>query len=229
MSRNTYASIAKFGASNRPPCSGIVDDPLTYCMTSTMDVKFQHGPTGELYGPRSQKCQLYMAERCANKWDGFCEYFYRENSDANVWPYQQAWPNTQQPLAWQNDFGLNPNLTTGEQLLQNAARLRFCEYPNCQKKSEPFDPMNPDSVQVSYYDTLNGCGQKCVPVCNKVNPATLDSDPVMKRMLENPRACASTLINICNSTKNQNINIGGTQLGQFCNAYHANMAKLQQK
>lgn len=226
--RNTYMPIKQFGASNQPPCSGTGNDPLQYCLTESSDGKFFAGGIGNLFGPRSQRCIDYMGQRCGKNWDGYCQYYYENNSDTNSWPNQRAWPNTSEPLAWQNDFGLNPTLTTGEQLLQNAARNRFCKMVNCQPRYEPFNPTNPDSVSIVYYETLNGCGQECVPVCNNFDPATLDNDPVMNRMLENPKAAASTLINMCNSAKRDGIDISGTKLGKVCDAYQQNVAMLRQ-
>jgi len=226
--RNAYTPFRQFGNTNQPPCAGTGNDPLQYCLTESSDGKFFGGGIANLFGPRSQKCISYMGERCAQNWDGFCEFYYQNNSNPDSLLNDYAYPNTSQPLAWQNDFGLNPTLSTDEQLLQNAARNRFCTMVNCKPRVEPFNPTNPDSVNITYYENLDGCGQKCMPVCNQFDPATLDTDPVMNRMLANPNAAASTLINMCNSAKRDGINIAGTKFGAFCNKYQQNVGVLQQ-
>jgi len=219
----SYANIRTFGQDNQPPCSGS-SDPLTYCLVDTMDRNFQHAPVGNLYGPRSQKCQQYMAERCAEKWDGFCEYYYVANNPMSGWPNNQAWPNTVMPRAWVGDLG-SP-LSTGEQLLQNTAEIKYCTYENCIPRHEIFDPMNPNSPTLTYYNDPNGYGMNCIPICNKLNVSELDTDPVMQRMLANPKAAAPTLVNICNTAEREGINLSGTQLGGFCQRYKENLSRI---
>lgn len=224
--RNSYIQISKFGQDIQPPCSG-TNDPLTYCLQDTMDINFQHGSIGHLYGPRSRKCQLYMTQRCADKWDGFCEYYYKANSDFGNWPDNQNWPDTVQPNTWQNEYGLNPSLTTGEQLLKNVAERKYCSYLNCVPKYEPFDPTNPSTPDIVYYTEPNGYGENCFPVCDVINPSTIDNDPVMSRMLENPKIASSTLINICNTAKRNGTNLNGTRLGKVCDKYFQNMNSIK--
>lgn len=220
---NRYANYTNFGNNQNPPQSGN-NDPLTYCLVDTMDKNFQHGPMGPLYGPRSQKCQLYMAQRCADNWDGFCEYYYQHNNTNSQWPDSQLWPNTVQPRYWAGSLN-NVPLSTGEQLLQNAGERRFCTYRNCSPRCEPFDPMNPNSPSVIYYDDPYGYGENCVPEC-RVDPKTIDQDILMDRMLDNPKASATTLINICNTSKREGIDLSGTKIGAFCNRYLANIQAL---
>jgi len=211
-SNSKYANIQHFGS------NGGSNDPLTMCLANTMDRRFQNGSApGALTGPRSMKCQNYMSQRCAQNWDGFCEYFYREHGENGQWPNNQKWPiaNARQ---WEVDHGIAKNLTTGEQLLRNTAERKYCQYTNCTPVCEPFDPTNPDSPSVTYYVGADGSQGSCVPICN-VNPSTIDSDPVMERMLKNPEAAAGTLINICNTAKNNGTNLNGTKLGQVCKNY----------
>lgn len=211
---NSYARIANFGPSSAPPCEG-TNNPLTYCLVDTMDKDFQHAPNGVLYGPRSEKCQLYMSERCAKNWDGYCEYFYKTKGPNGEWPYNQRWPNMGEAA----QTGLSPaSLTTGEQLLQDTAQRRFCKFAsNCKKCEEPFDPMNPQSERVyKYRNTITG--GKCVPVCS-VDPSSIDNDPVMDRLLTNPSVGAGTLINICNTSRNLGVDLSGTKVGRLCQGY----------
>lgn len=216
-SNNTYANIHRFGQQNNPPCVG-TNHPLTMCLTDTMDRSFQNGGTiGHLTGPRSTKCQHYMAERCAENWDGFCEYFYKEHGAGGQWPDNQAWPiaNARQ---WEVDAGIARSLTTGDQLLRNTAERRYCQYANCQKVCEPFDPTNPDSPSITYFVGPDGSPNSCIPVCN-VDPLTINDDPVMERMLNNTDAAAGTIINICNTARNTGTDLSGTRIGQVCSNY----------
>lgn len=213
MSR--YVPISDFG------CGKITNknEPLTMCMTDTMDIGFMGGSAAARnYGPRSFKCQAYMAERCAKNYDGYCDYFYIKNSQTNNWPNNQKWASIQ-GNNWQGNFGLNTNLTIGEQLLSNTADRKYCVYPNCAPIREPFNPMDPASPMVTYYARQNQ-----VPICT-VDKTTIDSDPVMNRCLANPSAAASTLVNICNTSKNQGIDLSGTKIGAFCDRYFAGMSE----
>jgi hypothetical protein len=218
---NQYANISNFGGKNNPPCAG-TNDPLTYCLVDTMDKSFQHGSIGHLFGPRSQKCQAYMSERCANNWDGFCEYSYKTNTpQSGAWPNAQIWPDTQQPKAW-NTALAGTALSTGEQLLANTAMRKYCTFNNCPPpRCEPFDPTNPDSPNISYYDN----SYNCIPTCT-VDPSIIDNDPVMDRMISNPKAASTTLINICNTARRTGAALGGTKIGNFCNRYFQSMDQL---
>jgi hypothetical protein len=202
---SSYQQYATFGKA--PIGSSDPNQPLTMCLQDTMDVKFHNGGIGNLYGPRSQRCQLYMSERCAKKWDGFCEYFYRSHQSPSQWPDNQQWPNTVSPWS----YGVA--LSTGDQLLQNAAERKYCKYVNCAPKSELFNPTNPAGPSITYYESSTN--DPCIPVC-RVNPSSVDEDPVMERLLENPRAGGPVLINICNTAKREGTNLKGTKLGRMC-------------
>lgn len=198
-----YRQISNFG--NQQLSS--TNDPLTYCLQDTMDVPFQHGSTAsKQYGPSSKKCQLYMAQRCADKWDGFCEYFYQEHGRKG---------NQLRPNMGQSSSALSvPLMTTGDQLLQNTAERKYCTFGNeCTRSQEPFDPMVPNSPQLFYYDNTN-----CTPVC-RVDPRTIDQDPVMNRILVNPQIAGNTIVNICNTSRREGTNLNGTRLGKLCNNY----------
>ncbi len=217
-----YANVQTLGNHLQPPCVG-TNDPLTQCLVDTMDRKFIHGGIANTTGPRSMKCQHYMAQRCAQNWDGFCEYFYQNHGKNGQWPDNRAWPiaNARQ---WEIETGVAKQLTMGEQLLRNTAERRYCTYTDCRPVCEPFDPTNPDSPTITYYVGPNGMQQSCTPVCT-VNPSLIDNDPVMNRMLANTDAAAGTLINICNTAKNTGVSLSGTKLGKVCDNYFKNMSQ----
>lgn len=220
--KSSYVSIKNF-APNVYKSSLGDNEPLTYCLVDTMDKSFQHGGTANLYGPRSEKCQAYMSERCAKNWDGFCEYAYKEQGVHKQWPFNQYWPNN----LLNRIFGTAYNVpaSTGEQLLQNTAMRKYCTLPTCQKRCEPFDPLVPNSPTITLYDSYE-TDQGCFPVC-RVEPTNIDNDPVMNRMLAKPELCAPVLINICNTSQREGTNLGNTKLGKFCKAYRENLSKLQ--
>ena len=69
---STYKCISNFGqgAANAPS-----DDPLTYCLSHTINNEFIHGAMAETISSASSKnCQAFMGQRCANNWDDACEY-----------------------------------------------------------------------------------------------------------------------------------------------------------
>jgi len=178
--------------------------------------KFGNGSMGHLFGPRTLRCQVYMSDRCAENWDGFCEYFYQKHGSSSEWPNNQKWPDIRN-RTWETQAGLSIPLTTGEHLLKNTAEKKFCTIHGCSTKSMLFDPTNPNSPMITYYvnDTEHST---CLPVC-RVNPDIIDNDIVMDRMLLNPEATAGTLINICNTAKNEGTDLSGTKIGAFCDRY----------
>lgn len=215
----SYAPISQFGKTRQDVN---MNDPLTYCLTDTLDKNFQHGAIGVTSGPRSERCQTYMAQRCADKWDGYCEYFYRQNQQPyQQWPNSQIWPDTFEPHFWS---GNTSSLSMGDQLLKNTAEAKYCTYPTCAPYTELFDPTNPDSPRLTYWSPVDGSGGGCIPVC-RVDPKTIDDDVVMQRMLENPRAAAGTIINICNTSRRLGDDLSGTRLGAVCNRYFKNVNK----
>jgi hypothetical protein len=207
-------SMSRFG--NIAPTASASDSPLTFCLVDSMDSKFLHGGTASTSGPRSRQCQTFMAERCAANWDGFCDYFYREHTAGSSWPDGRVWPNLGTPNQWGNRGA--SSLSLGDQLLKNAAERRYCTFPTCVPHQEPFDHMNPQSPMITSYRPRDGGSDGCVPVC-RVNPATVNHDVLMKRMLQNPAVCSATLINACNTAKREGTDLSGTDIGKFCEQY----------
>lgn len=212
---SSYANYSQFGQ-NIP----ISNDPLTYCLADTMDSNFQHGSNSVLYGPRSEKCQTFMAQRCAQNWDGFCEYFYRQHSNENTWPNSRAWPDMNQPT----QLAQTSQLSLGEQLLKNTVETKYCTYPTCQPTQVPFNELDPHSPKIIYYK--DQFGGSCIPVCS-VNPLNIDQDVVMNLALDNPRATGNTLINICNTARREGTNLSGTRLGIVCDNYFKNRQMMR--
>lgn len=210
---SSYANYTQFGKNERHQ----VTDPLTYCLVDSDDRKFLHGSNAVLYGPRSYPCQAYMAQRCAEKWDGFCEYFYVQHSEKSVWPDTRLWPDTLMANTWGSQVS---DLTIGEQLLKNTAMLKYCTFPGCNAVQELFNPLDPASPKITrWVNKETGGNEQCIPVCRVLDRKNVDQDPVMNRMLANPKAAAQTLINICNTSKRMGDNLAGTKIGAFCTRY----------
>lgn len=223
---SNYRNIAAFGKDINPPCAG-TNDPLTMCLASTSDHKFQNGSIGNLFGPRSERCQNYMAERCAKNYDGFCHYFFKENgANAAEWPNQQSWPGSTN-RTWEAKFGLEKPMSSGANMLASAAERKYCTYQNCVPQCERFNPTDPDSPMITKYVNPYGASDNCFPIC-RVDPFTVDNDVLMDRMIQNPTTCSSTIINICNTSRREGTDLSGTKIGRVCEAYFKNMNQLQQ-
>jgi hypothetical protein len=197
-----YVCISNFG-------EGAADDPmnnpLTYCVGSMLDIDFNH-TLGDLYGQNSKPCQEFMSDYCANEWNGVCEF---------------ASQNTR--TRFPNQIGTAPCniLTSGEILVRNTASKKYliAMSANCQKQYRPFDPTVASSPLISYWvpdDTSDG---QCVAIYD-VNPSTIDTDPVMNRVLQKPEIAMDILLNIYN-TCNRNHTLGrlhNTKLARFFNS-----------
>jgi len=192
------------------------NNPLTMCLVDTTDRKFQYGGAiGKFTGPKSVHCHQFMSQRCAQKWDGFCEYFFRENG-----PDGSNSKQTLNPIAhpWELKYGIPQTQTLGEHMLRNTAELKYCTFSDCDEKTVSFNPLDPNSVKITQQSGA------CIPTCT-INPKTIDSDPVMDRLLENPMVAPATIINICNTMRNNNIDISNTKIGKVCQVYFDNLQR----
>ena len=204
---NSYASISGFGSNAHSE----VNNPLTYCLNNNMDQRFLHGGNADTYGQHSRPCQLFMSEYCANGWDSFCE---AASLNTNSWT-----PNNMQCSLLSGDVAYR-GLVAGEVLIRNtAARKYLVKMLGAVKKYEPFDPTVPTSPLISYWVPDDGC-----PLCNScgtpvyaVDPKTIDSDPVMDKLLAKPGIAPTIMVNIYNTMKRLGTlkELKGTKLGYF--------------
>lgn len=176
------------------------NDPLTYCLGRNASQAFNHGGYAETYGQNSKPCQAYLSDRCAKNWDEVCEYAFD--------------PTTNDEFRIRaNPIGKGaPQLTAGEVLLVNTAEKKYLsQMYNCEQVSEPFDPLVVGSPTISTWR-----GLYCKPFYS-VDPAAIDSDPVMDKILQRPWIAASLLKNIFNTMKMEGTlaNLKGTKLGNF--------------
>lgn len=199
----SYKKIIQFGQSSVNSLPVYNNDPLTLCIGNNASQRFNHGSSSDTYGQNSTPCQAYLSQRCARNWDGICEYAASTSAN-NEYTTRASTLN-----AGANDvIGLTP----GEILLRNTAHERFrTAMLGCQMKSEPFNPQDPNSPYISFY-----VGRNCVPVY-EVNPATIDSDIVMNKILDNPRIAIQMLRNIRNTMARKGTlkDLVGTRIGSF--------------
>jgi hypothetical protein len=198
-----YKQLARFGSSEVNVLPVFNNDPLTYCIGNNASQRFNHGSHAVTYGQNSNACQVYLANRCAQNWDGVCEY-------AASKPANEERSQVADTMFAGNDQTVG--LTPGEVLLKNTAESKFrIGMLNCELKTEPFDPVNPSSPYISYY-----VGQNCIPLY-AVDPKTIDRDVVMNKILDNPKIAKQLLLNIKNTMVRQGTfhNLKGTRLGNF--------------
>lgn len=202
-----YRTIGNFGRNTYQERN----DPLTYCLSNKLDNNFLHGGQASIIGPYDRPCQLYMSEYCAKKWDDFCEVASSDNTT--------SFPNTASAFVY-NDMSTFPGMTAGDVLIHNTASRKYLiSMANCIKKHQPFDPTVPNSPMVSYWtNSQDGSQSSCVPMY-AVDPKTIDSDPVMNKILQKPIIAITVLINIYNTMKRMGTlsKLRGTKLGAFYN------------
>lgn len=198
-----YVTLANFGGSVVNTLPVYNNDPVTYCVGDNASQRFNHGSNASIYGQNSRPCQIYMAQRCADKWDGICEY--------------ASGPHANNEYAIRADaLGAGNSqvsgLTPGEILIRNTALAKYrTKMHNCTLRAEPFDPINPTSPWIKSW-----VGRYCVPEF-EVDPSTIDSDPVMHKILDKPQIAMQMLLNIRNTMKRKNTLglLKGTRLGNF--------------
>ncbi len=198
-----YQQLLTFGASPVNALPVYNNDPLTYCIGNNASQRFNHGSHAVTFGQNSKPCQVYMANRCAQNWDGVCEYAASKRANEE---YGQV-ADVMFAGNYQS-IGLSP----GDVLLKNTAEDRFrVNMLNCELKTEPFNPVNPSSPYISYY-----VGQQCIPQF-AVDPSTIDNDIVMNKILDNPKIAKQLLVNIKNTmTRDGTFHLlKGTRLGNF--------------
>ena len=205
MSTNTYKSVSDFGSNAYSP----VNNPLTYCMNDTMDKSFLHGGYSDTLGQHSKSCQLFMSEYCSDKWDEFCDLASR---NTNI-----QYPNNAEGCTNAGDIACR-GMTAGEALIHNtAARKYLVKMHNAHKKYQPFDPTVPTSPMISYWVSDN-CSYSNAGVPEyAVDPAKIDSDVVMDKILAKPIIAMNILINIYNTMKRHGTlgGLKGTKIGKF--------------
>jgi hypothetical protein len=195
----SYAKIRNFGTSTTQP------NYYAAALNSTINGNFYMAQPAFQFDNRSLNGQLLLSSHIAdnseksNKFD--------DVSLAAINLKGSGFPN-QVPNSYYDSKPYSPNtvLQYGDMFVENAARMRYCIYPNGSYYKFPYNPYDPDSpmlTQIIGTDSLT-------PVCT-VDPSRVDNDPLMNRILEQPEKHTNLLNNIYKNTKG----LEGTRLGQF--------------
>lgn len=202
-----YESILAFGASPTNSLPVFNNDPVTMCVGVEPTQLFNHGGNTEAYGQNSPECQVLLAQRCATNWDGACETASRQNGSL----YSRNVPVY-------SDGSSNIGIDTGDLMIRNTAmekyRIGMRTNPvgsqECKLVTEQFNPLNPASPFLTFYrgDCLGEYA---------VNPATIDFDPIMNKILDRPSIFLPLLYNIRDTmSRNGTLStLAGTRLGNF--------------
>lgn len=179
----SYSDLKTF----HPPTVSSVD-PAECCV----GYKYKWLCGGNRNGPDSTECGQYMAKRCSEKWDSFCEIYSKDvgGVDFNNREVQQ-----------QTKIG------TGDKFLREALRNKFCivnETSKCRKQCTPFNGADSDTPEVCGY--YGKCDQTC-----ELKKEDL-SDPLIAKCLENPEAHADVLKSLCSA----DVDMEGSSLGDYC-------------
>ena len=200
MSRRSYPTFIEYGAGMNENVFNPMDqsNPLTYVILPTFNNSFIHGSTASnlLYSPYSPGPANYIAERCSDVYDGFCEGYKLMNTDT-YWSNTAAIDNLSMNLA--KNY-LKIKSTVGQNMVRNAAERRFLVYSNVTQYMEPFDPNVANSPMVTKYSQGYNVGR--VGYKNLDNPAAIDNDQLMMAVCENWPQCFDVLTKIYIGYKN---------------------------
>lgn len=203
---SSYRYLSTFGES---AASDPSNNPLTYCVSPTMDTGFLHGGIGKtLTAPESEHCRAFMAEYCAtNGWNNVCEKMSQNGL--------RRYPNQLQLKNMPSDIECK-GLTEGEILIANTAARKYIKQMNgqCNLVVEPFNPLDAASPMITLWRGVNS--ESCVPIYG-VDPKTIDNDPVMHKLLDKPTIAWQLLTNIYNTAKREGTlhQLSGTRLHSF--------------
>lgn len=206
-----YAKLIQFGntaVTDLPVYNG---DPLTYCIGNNASQRFNHGSNAATYGQNSNACQIFMAQRCAAKWDPVCEY-------ASSHAANEEYATRADTLGAGSYQAID--LTPGEILIRNTAMEKYrANMYDCQVKAEPFNAVDPASPMI-----YSWVGQNCVAEYEIADASTIDADPVMNKILDRPQIAKQLLTNIKNTMQRKGTlgTLVGTRLGAFYGLTSAN-------
>jgi len=205
--RNKYSPISNFGKMSKPSS---IDNPLSYCIGNKLDAEFLHGSNSYFIdGQNSEQCQWFLSDYCAQGWDNYCQ-IASSNPEKRFTNHMEFCKN-------QN----STNLTSGETLIRNTAIRKYLTNVHGGKKIyEPFDPNVVNSTIISKWvvdDTNPYVNNNHMEPVYMVDPKTINSDPIMDKILAKPELAMDILTNIYkNMKKNGTLKqLDKTKLGMF--------------
>ena len=199
MSRaSNYKTLLQFGCGPNDP---ITTNPYQLSLYNTIDKSFNNGVLGANYNASNMYSQEFMAQTCAANWNNVCELSSRDTT-----------PAVNAISKFSQYYG--QGTTVGDVTVRNSAVERFCDLNGCNARIRQLDPVDSTSPFLRVYD-----GQ-CIPVC-RVDENTIDSDPIMNKMLDNPMQYRDIILNIYNTKKREGIDLRNTntRIGKFLKYY----------
>lgn len=210
--QNNYKTIYSFGSTPNP----LSTNPITYSVGESVDQNMLHGSSSAtINGQYSKNSQIFMANYCANRWDGFCEL---ASTDKTI-----SYANNLDEFMGKSCMGM----TQGDMLILNTARVKYLIDPGNQVLvKEPFDPNVANSPFIYYWKKDDGdmetSRRGVINYINKepryaVNPETIDGDIVMDKILTKPGLYSEILNNIYSTMERTGEldQLRGTKLGDF--------------
>jgi hypothetical protein len=182
------------------------------CMYDGIDKGFAKGPGPvDNLGPGSPNCQAFLAEQCSVDWNPNCELYYRTHNQS----LERYLPNTYNT----STTACQGPILLGDTLLLNSAKLRFFDNACEQTYAIPLDPTNYSSPMITRFVNKRPLSEQSLS--DRFDVATIDSDAIMCRMLQNPKPFLPLLYQIYLHVQN-NIRYGGTPdvNGQVCNPHY---------
>lgn len=196
--KNPYARVSNF-----IPVDNDMVDPVQCCVA---DNPFY---CSGMARPGSWECRSFMSDRCAQKWDEWC--------DVSFFNTHFVVPNE------------NTRVNTPEReiLLRDTLEKRYCKRiesnivendeplglnGSCNKTCSLFDPTSPQSPSVCNYS--GNCLLKCDNIPENIND--LDNDPQFKACLDHPEKCEQLLTNMCGFAYVNQRNLAGSRLETIC-------------
>ena len=159
---------------------------------------------GNAAGPGSDKCNNYMAQRCAKKWDNLCELYSLDHGGGGF---------------------ESVDTSTADVFNRTSVRNKFCktrECNSCKKVCQPFMPEDPDSPEVCEY-----IGE-CTHDCSNIDEENIE-DRSIHKCLQDPSGCKQILGELCEGVKKNGVDASGTALGEYCNGELAKSKSLADK
>lgn len=173
-------------------------DPISMCLVDDINKSFYIGDQASNFKTSSKQCQALMSDVCAVNWDDRCEFLSNNTS--------MSYPNS---ISVFKSKPYNEQMTVGDILVRNTAIKKYAKYKDSDFTYYYFDPTNPDSPLVREINSYASIPQ-CV-----VDPATIDSDVVMNKVIVNHVQNFDLLQNIYYTCKRSNVLLTGTKLGNF--------------
>ena len=170
-------------------------DPLKVCL----GIDFQ--ANGQIK-PHSKECQQYLAQYCSQKWDNVCE-FLSHNERVDI-PNMASVTHEQTPQC--SAVNSICSATAGIDLVRNSAYRKYMigmlsNSSGCPSRDhsaliyQPFDYNVPNSPIIATFN------KKPITVILDVDPSNIDNDPLMNKMLNDPKHYMDIFENILRTRK----------------------------